>query len=308
MENIFDEVIQKEKEKNSRLVLGLDPNPTFFPKCLWGTQKISPGQKDAYVLEKFGQLAIDAAGPHVVAVKFQLAYYEVYGAAGLEALAKTAAHARRRGLLVIADGKRGDIGETSLAYACAFLEDAPLSSDMVTVQPYLGSDSYRPFLEVARRRGKGVFVLVKTSNPSAGEIQNLKTREGIPIYQELAVKLASFCKEDRGHLGYPCLGIVVGANCPKEAAELRQLLPRVYFLAPGYGIQGGRARDLNPFFDETGRGVLVPSSRSITYPYLKSPGWKSFSEEAVFSAIRNASETARKEINEASPSPTARRS
>ena len=214
------------------------------------------------------------------AVKVQIAFYEQYGAPGIEAFQKTLEYARAAGLLAVADAKRGDIGSTSRAYAAAFLGRAEVfgqslpvfDADALTINAYLGSDGVRPFLEEARARGKGVFVLVKTSNPSSGELQDLEV-EGRPpgrgkrLYELLAERVEVWGRELIGAHGYSSLGAVVGATYPREAAALRRLMPRTLFLVPGYGSQGGKAEDALPCFNPDGQGAIVHSARQVIFAY-----------------------------------------
>lgn len=206
------------------------------------------------------------------AVKFQAAFYEAHGPEGMAALHRNAAEARRRGLFVIIDGKRNDIGSTAEAYAAAYLGrtdgERSWEADALTINPYLGSDGIAPFTKVADAEGRGLFVLVRTSNPSSGEFQELIC-EGRPLYRHVADRLAAWAEPLRGESGYSLLGAVVGATYPEQVAELRAALPGVLFLIPGYGAQGGSAKDVAAGCDPDGLGVLVNSSRGIIFAYEK---------------------------------------
>ncbi len=212
----------------------------------------------------------------VPAVKFQAAFYEALGPGGLAAMADSLAYARSKGLIAIVDGKRNDIGSTAEAYAQAYLgevgfEDrveAPWDADALTINPYLGVDGIAPFVEVARKRDRGLFVLVRTSNPSAREIQDL-VADGRPVYRHVAELVKTWSAPDRDASGYGLLGAVVGATYPEQLAELREAMPGVIFLVPGYGAQGGTARDVAAAFDANGLGAVVNNSRGLTFAYLR---------------------------------------
>jgi orotidine-5'-phosphate decarboxylase len=205
-----------------------------------------------------------------------MAFYEVLGPEGLLALQDSVRYARARGLIVIIDGKRNDIGTTAKAYANAYLGEvelhgktvAPWDADAITINPYLGSDGIRPFTEVAEARGRGLFVLIKTSNPSAGELQDV-CADGRPIFQHVAELVESWAEPYRDESGYSLLGAVVGATYPEQLAELRSALPGIFFLVPGYGTQGGTAADVAGAFDGEGLGAIVNNSRGLTFAYLR---------------------------------------
>lgn len=270
-----DALIEAEQAKNSVVVVGLDTDPRRLPQFLLDEFKI-PGTDQLAARAKaqlaFNQAIIDAVDSIVPAVKVQIAFYEFLGPAGIETYQKTTHYARGKGLLVIGDIKRGDIGSTADAYAEAHLE-GDYSPDAVTVNPYMGSDGILPFLQVGRRRGKGLFVLVKTSNPSSSELQDLET--GDPRqrnYEVVARKVSELGKDSIGQHGYSLVGAVVGATYPSEAVRLRMLLPHTFFLVPGYGAQGAGATDVAGCFDAGGRGAVVNASRSIIYAFEKSGG------------------------------------
>ncbi len=261
-----------QKAKNPVLV-GIDPRPENLP--LGFLDRFSPDRSGiAEALEQFGKGVVDVVAGKVPAVKFQSAFYEAYGPEGVEALFESARYARERGLIVIMDGKRNDIGSTAEAYARAYLGKVPISgsyvptwdSDALTINPYLGTDGVDPFVKVAAREGKGVFVLVRTSNASAGEFQDLVC-EGRPLYRHVAERLAGWASPHLGESGYSLVGAVVGATYPKELAELRAALPSVLFLIPGYGSQGAKAQDLAEAFDDQGFGAIVNNSRGLIFAY-----------------------------------------
>ena len=283
--------------KGSPVVLGLDPRPALLPEAVLMEAAGRHGATRfgaAAAIEAFERAVIEAVAPYVVAVKPQLAFYEALGAPGIAAYESAVETARAAGLLVIADGKRGDIGSTAEAYAQAYLgapepaekgvepaqrlrEPFPLpgEADALTVNPYLGSDSALPFLRRCLEAGKGIFVLGKTSNPSAAEFQDL-TADGKPLYRHVAEAVASWAAEfspsgpdEQGAEGgeeLDSVGLVVGATQPQVLAELRQILPRTPFLVPGYGAQGAGAEDVVSAFLPGGRGALIPACpRSCTH-------------------------------------------
>jgi orotidine-5'-phosphate decarboxylase len=268
-----DRLVAAVRRAGTAVLVGIDPRPEHLPE---GWLDRFPGDRAgiARAIGEFGRELVDVVAPLVPAAKFQAAYYEAYGPEGLQALFDSMRYAQSRGLLVILDGKRNDIGSTAEAYARAYLgrigagenSQKCWDADAVTVNPYLGSDGVRPFLVEAEREAKGLFVLVRTSNASAGEFQDL-VADGWPVYRHVAERLAEWAKPFRGRSGYSCLGAVVGATYPEQLAELRQALPGILFLVPGYGIQGGTARDVAPAFDAEGLGAIVNSSRGLIYAY-----------------------------------------
>jgi len=253
------------------LVVGMDPIPDLFPPDLLPPEGASP-ERWARAFVELAERTLAALSDLVVGVKFQSAFYERLGAAGLEALRESLGIARRRGLVTIADVKRGDIGSTARAYAEAYLGDLPGTpgpfTDAVTVNPYLGEDGLKPFLELAARKGKGLFVLVKTSNPSGPRFQDLKAG-GKPLYLHVAELVDELGKECVGETGLSCVGAVIGATFPAVLEELRSALPRAVFLLPGVGAQGGSVADLRTAFLPGLRGALVTASRSIVYAYRR---------------------------------------
>ncbi|MFB9327548.1 orotidine-5'-phosphate decarboxylase [Paenibacillus aurantiacus] len=298
MNHIGDRLIVEGRRKRTALVVGLDPDLRYIPDVV--RQGVDPetGEGAAEAIYAFNRIVIDAVAEHVVAVKPQLAYYEIYGADGIAALEQTIRYARSKGLLVLNDAKRGDIGPTSAAYARAFLGEGPIAGDMVTVNPFLGSDGYMPFIEAAEAAGKGVFVLLKTSNPSSGELQDLKLGDGDKLYMKLAAELGRLGARSVGAHGYSCVGAVVGGTYPEEAAAIRAALPSAIFLVPGYGAQGGTAEALRPFFDARGEGAIISSSRGIIYAYRNlGEQWPSLSEAEISLAIGEEAARAKEAIN-----------
>ncbi len=291
-----DSLIASVRRAGNPVCVGIDPRPEDLPS---GFLEDYPGDRAgvAAALEAFGRAVVDVVAPLVPAVKFQAAFYEAYGPEGVAALYATASRAKARGLIVLMDGKRNDIGSTAEAYARAYLGKVAVGGrfesswevDALTINPYLGTDGIAPFAKVAAREGKGAFVLVRTSNASAGEFQDL-VADGRPVYRHVAEKLAGWASPHRGASGYSLLGAVVGATYPAELAELRQALPGVPFLVPGYGTQGGSASDVAPAFDGDGLGALINNSRGITFAYQRPAAVARFGDDwrgAVAQAIRD---------------------
>ena len=231
------------------------------------------------VLE-FNKKLIDSICDIVPSVKVQIAYYEMYGVAGMKAYYETLKYAAEKGLVVIADAKRNDIGSTAACYAKAFLGNTQVNdetlqafpSDYVTVNGYLGSDGIVPFVEECEKHDKGIFVLVKTSNPSGAEIQNMVLDNGVPMYEYVGGLVEKWGESTIGKYGYSAVGAVVGATHPTEAARLREVLPHTFFLIPGYGAQGGKAEMLKSCFAANGLGGVVNNSRGILCAYKKNGG------------------------------------
>ena len=239
---------------------------------------------------------MDKTNDLIPAVKPQIAMYEQFGLPGLAAFKKTVDYCKEKGLVVIGDIKRGDIGSTSAAYAVGHIGKvkvgsktyAPFDEDFVTVNPYLGSDGVNPFLDVCKEEKKGIFVLVKTSNPSSGEFQDQKI-DGRPLYELVGEKVAAWGSEVMGD-EYSYVGAVVGATYPEMGKVLRKVMPKAYILVPGYGAQGGKGKDLVHFFNEDGLGAIVNSSRGIIAAY-KQEQYAKFGAENFGDASRAAVET-----------------
>ena len=276
--------------------VGIDPRPEDLPPELLDKYSEDRAGVARAVLD-FGRAVVEVVAPLVSAVKFQAAYFEAYGPEGVQALHATASHARRLGLVVLIDGKRNDIGSTAEAYARAYLGKVPVGDrfepswdvDALTVNPYFGTDGIAPFVKVAAREGKGIFVLVRTSNPSASEFQDL-VADGRPIYLHVAERLKAWASPHLGKSGYSLVGAVVGATYPDELIELRRALPGVPFLIPGYGAQGGTAADIAPAFDADGLGALISSSRGITLAFKKPAAIAKFRDDwkgAIAQAVRD---------------------
>lgn len=266
------------ERKGNAVVVGLDPRLESLPDELVTTCQAAHGATThaaAEALWQFNRAIIDAVHDLVPAVKPQLAFYERYGVEGLRAFTRTVRYARDAGLLVIADAKRNDIGPTAVGYAEAFLSPARVfehtvpgdfEADALTVNAFLGSDGVQPFIDQAQRHGRGLFVLVKTSNASSGELQDLPV-DGRPLYEHLAQLVETWGAASRGHCGYSAVGAVVGATYPEQARRLRRLMPHSLFLVPGYGTQGATAADVVDCFDARGYGAIINASRSILFAF-----------------------------------------
>lgn len=285
--NFSDKLIQAIKDKNSVVCVGLDPRLDRIPeeivkKAQDEFENVNEAAANAFL--EFNKGIIDSVKDIVPIVKPQIAFYEQYGFHGMWAFAETCKYAHEQGLLVLTDAKRGDIGSTAEAYAAAYLgPDAPFYSDALTVNAYLGFDGVRPFVKVAEDNGKGVFILVKTSNPTSGDIQDRVTvDENISIAELMGHFVEGWGSDCVGESGYNCVGAVVGATFPKEAAKLRKLMPETIFLVPGYGAQGGGAEDVKPCFNADGFGAIVNSSRGIIFAYEEEKGdYKEAAREAA---------------------------
>ena len=293
-----DRLILAIRQVGNPVLVGIDPRVEDLPKgFLDKFPKDRGGVAEAF--RTFGCGVVDAVAGLAPAVKFQAAFYEMYGPEGFQALHATAAHAKERGLIVIMDGKRNDIGSTAEAYARAYLGKVAVGDqfepswtvDALTVNPYLGSDGIDPFVKVAARENKGLFVLVRTSNASAGEFQDLIS-DGKPVYRHVADHLRRWAAGHRGTAGYSFVGAVVGATYPEQLAELRQRLPGILFLVPGFGAQGGTAADVASAFDDEGLGAIINSSRGLTFAY-KRPEFARFGDDwqrAIQAAVREMAE------------------
>ncbi|MDD5952345.1 MAG: orotidine-5'-phosphate decarboxylase [Oscillospiraceae bacterium] len=294
----MDRLIEGILKTQNPTVAGLDPKLSYIPEhikaeCFQKYGKTLDGA--AAALLAFNRGLIDALCDIVPAVKPQCAYYEMYGWQGMKALHDTIAYAREKGMFVITDGKRNDIGSTMEAYATAHLGKVdvegelqiPFDGDCLTVNGYLGSDGIVPLLNICKEQDKGIFVLVKTSNPSSGELQNLKLEGGDTVYLTMGKKCEQWGESTMGKYGYSGVGAVVGATYPQQLGELRSALKTTFFLVPGYGAQGGGADDVLPAFDEKGLGAVINSSRGIMCAYQKRglPG-EDFAKAAREEAIR----------------------
>ncbi len=299
----LDRLIRAIEEKNNPTVAGLDPRLEYIPQYILKDAFDRFGETlegAAEALRQFNFGLIDALCDIVPAIKPQCAYYEMFGWQGMQVLVDTIEYAKQKGMFVITDGKRNDIGSTVEAYAAAHLgkirvgdsEQTPFGGDALTVNGYLGSDGIRPLLEICKQEDAGIFVLVKTSNPSSGELQD-RLIDGRPVYEIMGDMVEAWGEEQRGEFGYSAVGAVVGATYPEQLCELRRKLPHTFFLVPGYGAQGGGAKDVAGAFDENGWGAIVNSSRAIMCAYRK----EGCAEEDYAAAARREAIRMRDEIN-----------
>ena len=290
----FDRLIEKIVEKQNPTVAGLDPKLDYVPQsiksaCFEKYGKTLEGA--AAALLEFNKAIIDEIYDIVPAIKPQAAYYEMYGWQGVKALADTIAYAQSKGMFVMTDGKRNDIGTTMEAYAAAHLgttvvdggEISVFGADALTVNGYLGTDGIKPLCEICKKGDKGIFVLVKTSNPSSGELQDMKLENGATVYEQMGRMCESWGEELPGKYGYSGVGAVVGATYPDQLLEMRQKAPHTFFLVPGYGAQGGGAQDAKNAFDKNGLGAIINSSRGIMCAWKK----QGLTEDDFAKAARN---------------------
>ena len=304
MTHFADRLIETARRKRSCVCVGLDPRLDMVPAAIceaaFAEHGASPRGAAEAILE-FNRRVIDAAAPHACAFKPQIAFYELFGHEGVRAYAETIRYLHSLDQIVIGDIKRSDIGSTAAAYADAHLGTvrigdetfAPFDTDAVTINAYLGSDGVKPFVEVADARGKGVFVLVRTSNPSAADLQDLKP-SGEALYRHVARLVVDWGAGHIGESGYSSVGAVVGGTYPEEAAELRKLMPHALFLVPGYGAQGGTAADVAKSFSPDGLGAVVNSSRGIIFAFRGTGD-----ETNWTAAVARAAEQMKNEINAA---------
>ncbi len=289
-------LIEEITKKNAPVVVGLDPMLGYVPKQIQKAAFEEFGETlegAAEAIWQFNKGIVDATYDLIPAVKPQIAMYEQFGVPGMAAFQKTVAYCKEKGLIVIGDVKRGDIGSTSAAYAVGHLgkvivgskEYAAFDEDFATVNPYLGSDGVKPFLEVCKEQDKGIFVLIKTSNPSSGEFQDQKV-DGVPLYELVGRKVAEWGEECMDG-DYSNVGCVIGATYPEMGKLLRKQLPETYILVPGYGAQGGTAKDLAMYFNKDGLGAIVNSSRGIIAAWKKEEYTK-FGEGNYAEASRQA--------------------
>lgn len=275
MKLFIDRMIDEIDGKKNPTVVGLDPRLDLLPQGLKTStrdEKASLNQAVNCILD-FNRVIIDTVAPIVPAVKLQVAFYEIFGPMGFDIYFKTIEYAREKGLVVIGDIKRGDIGSTASAYVKGHLEETSISGvttgggavpDAVTLNPYLGLDSIEPFLQCCRKTGSGVFILVKTSNPSSSDFQNLDC-SGEPLYMKVAEKVDQWGRDLVGDSGFSSVAAVVGATHPREILEIRNRFPNLFMLIPGYGAQGGTSEMVRSAFDQQGRGAIINSSRGIIF-------------------------------------------
>ena len=293
---MINKLISNIRKTNAPIVVGLDPMMNYIPEHIQKKAFAEFGETlegAAEAIWQYNKGIVDATCDLIPAVKPQIAMYEQFGIPGLIAYKKTVEYCKAKDLVVIGDIKRGDIGSTSAAYAVGHLGQVQVSSkkyagfdeDFATVNPYLGSDGVKPFMDVCKEEKKGIFVLVKTSNPSSGEFQD-RVIDGRPLYELVGEKVAQWGDELMGD-GYSYVGAVVGATYPEMGKVLRKIMPKTFILVPGYGAQGGKGADLVHFFNEDGLGAIVNSSRGIIAAY-KQEKYKEFGAENYADASRAA--------------------
>lgn len=307
----IDILIEKITQKSNPSVVGLDPKIEYVPSFIKEEAFKEYGANTkgaAQAILTFNKRIIDSVYDIVPAVKPQIAYYEMYGIEGIKVFEETIKYAKSKDLIVIADGKRNDIGSTAESYSSAFLgrtyidnttSESIFDADALTVNPYLGYDGIKPFIEDCKKYDKGIFILVKTSNKSSGQIQDLLTHQGKSIYEIIAEYVEEWGEGIRGKSGYSSVGAVVGATYPNQAKILRKIMRHAYLLVPGYGAQGGTARDVVHCFNCDGLGAVVNASRSIMCAYQRDTWSSTFSEKEFGQAARAEAIKMKEEITKA---------
>lgn len=294
---MINKLVSKIQKTQAPIVVGLDPMMKFIPEHIKAAAFKEYGETLAGAGEaiwQYNKAIVDATYDLIPAVKPQIAMYEQFGIEGLIAFKKTVDYCKSKDLVIIGDVKRGDIGSTSEAYAVGHLGKVKVGSneyygfdeDFATVNPYLGSDGIKPFVNVCKEENKGLFILAKTSNPSSGEFQD-KLVDGKPLYEVVAEKIAEWGSDHVGSCGYSYIGAVVGATYPEMGKALRKVMPKNYILVPGYGAQGGKGKDLVHFFNEDGLGAIINSSRGIIAAYQQE-AYAKFGAENFAEASRQA--------------------
>ncbi len=298
-------LVDRIKKKQTPILVGLDPMLSYIPDFLQKEAIREHGETleaAAEAVWNYNKEIVDAICDIVPAVKPQSAMYEQFGIPGLEVFQRTVKYCKEKGLVVIGDVKRGDIGSTSAAYAAGHLGNVQVGGkklsvfdeDFITVNPYLGSDGIQPFIDVCREEKKGIFILVKTSNPSSGEFQDQKI-DGKPLYELVGEHVAEWGEQCMGD-DYSYVGAVVGATYPEMGRVLRKVMPKSYILVPGYGAQGGTAKELAPYFNEDGLGAIVSSSRGIIAAY-RQPAYEKYGERGFAEAARQAALAMKEDID-----------
>lgn len=280
MPNFADKLIRAVQAKKSSICVGLDPRLNKIPQFILNKHVEESGEtfkaaSDAII--EFNKAIIDAVKDLVPCVKPQIAFYEEFGFPGIYAFQETCAYAKSQGLMVIGDVKRNDIGSTAESYANAYIGKVDLfgkqtevfSCDSITVTPYLGFDGIKPFIDQCNKFDKGIFILVKTSNPSSGDLQDRVVDNFAPLYEMVGHLVESWGSDEMGESGYSSIGAVVGATYPSQSKKLRKIMPTSIFLVPGYGAQGATAEDIKSCYNDDGLGAVVNSSRGIIFAYEK---------------------------------------
>ena len=304
MKKAIDKLIEKIKETGNPTVMGLDPRFEMLPECVTNKYpKTLEGVAEAII--EYNKALIDATYDIIPAIKPQIAFYEMFGIPGMKAFEETCKYAKEKGMIIIADIKRGDIGSTAAGYSNAYLgktkigdiEQSIFDVDFVTVNPYMGTDCVKPFIEDCKKYNKGLFILVKTSNPSSGELQDIKLESGEEVYTNVAKLVEKWGEELIGEYNYSSIAAVVGATYPKQLEDIRKTAPHTFFLIPGYGAQGGKTEDIALGFDDNGLGGIVNASRSLMCAY-KSDRWKNeFEEKDYAKATRAEALRMKEELN-----------
>jgi orotidine-5'-phosphate decarboxylase len=298
---IVDQLIEAIEDKQNPTALGLDTRLEYLPGNFAKKFDTKTLMGASGAILAFNKALVDGLKDVVACVKVQAAYYEMYGMPGIAVMEETVRYCRENGLVVILDGKRNDIGATSEAYANAYLGQTSLTgrrvetfaADFLTVNPYLGIDGVEPFVKAAREYDRGIFLLVKTSNPSSAQLQDLTLEDGRQVYEAVADLVGEWGKNEVGAYGYSRVGAVVGATHPRQGAALRQRMPHSFFLLPGYGAQGATGKDLAGMFDEKKRGAVVNASRSLLC------AWKKWNTENFVTAAREEAYKMREDIQDA---------
>lgn len=304
MKKAIDKLIEKIKKTGNPTVMGLDPRFEMLPECVTNKYpKTLEGVAEAII--EYNKALIDATYDIIPAIKPQIAFYEMFGIPGMKAFEETCKYAKEKGMIIIADIKRGDIGSTAAGYSNAYLgktkigdiEQSIFDVDFVTVNPYMGTDCVKPFIEDCKKYNKGLFILVKTSNPSSGELQDLILESGEEVYTNVAKLVEKWGEELIGEYNYSSIAAVVGATYPKQLEDIRKTAPHTFFLIPGYGAQGGKPEDIALGFDDNGLGGIVNASRSLMCAY-KSDRWKNeFEEKDYAKATRAEALRMKEELN-----------
>ena len=300
----IDRLIEKIIKLKSPVVMGLDPRYDIIPECVRNKYSSDLEGVSKAILE-FNKCLIDNTYDIIPAIKPQIAFYEMFGIPGMRTFLDTCEYAKEKGMIVIADNKRGDIGSTAKGYSNAYLgktkigdvEESIFDVDFITVNPYMGTDCIEPFIEDCKKYDKGIFILAKTSNPSSGELQDEKLESGEEVYKKVISLIEMWGKDLRGKYGYSSIGAVVGATYPRQLEELRNLAKHTFFLIPGYGAQGGKPEDIKLGFDNKGLGGIVNASRSLISAYKNEEWKKIYSEEEYGLATRKEALKMNKELN-----------
>ena len=304
MKNAIDRLIDKIKETGNPTVMGLDPRYEMLPECVTNKYpKTLEGAAQAII--EYNKALVDETCDIIPAIKPQIAFYEMFGVPGMKAFEETCKYAKEKGMIVIVDAKRGDIGSTAAGYSNAYLgktkigdmEEAIFDVDFITVNPYMGTDCVKPFIEDCKKYNKGLFILVKTSNPSSGELQDIKLESGEEVYTNVANLVEKWGEELRGEYNYSSIAAVVGATYPKQLEDIRKTAPHTFFLIPGYGAQGGKPEDIALGFDKNGLGGIVNASRSLMCAYKSDRCKDEFQESDYAKATRAEAIRMKEELN-----------